>query len=278
MANNHQLSAEQIQSFLDDGYLIVPHLFDQEEADLLLAAAQADPMMKDHTLDVDDRSGRNSQITVWNHPSNDIWGMVSCSHRVVDAMEAMLGGEVYHYHSKLLYKKPEVGGAWEWHQDYGYWYKNGCLYPYLASCWIALNRADKSNGCMQVIKGSHHAGRIEHLVDSGQNYADPERVEQLLNRLEVVYCELDPGSALFFHSNVLHRSDANTSNRTRWNLICCYNAARNNPYKAFPHPQYTPLEKVADSAIKEMGLKLSLSSESFYQPDQEVITRGHTAK
>ena len=234
--------------------------------------------MKDHTLDVDDRSGRNSQITVWNHPSNDIWGMVSCSHRVVDAMEAMLEGEVYHYHSKLLYKKPEVGGAWEWHQDYGYWYKNGCLYPYLASCWIALNRADKSNGCMQVIKGSHHAGRIEHLVDSGQNYADPERVEQLVNRLEVVYCELDPGSALFFHSNVLHRSDANTSNRTRWNLICCYNAARNNPYKAFPHPQYTPLEKVADSAIKEMGLKLSLSSESFYQPDQEVITRGHTAK
>ena len=159
-----------------------------------------------------------------------------------------------------------------------YWYKNGCLYPYLASCWIALDRADKSNGCMQVIKGSHHAGRIEHLVDSGQNYADPERVEQLVNRLEVVYCELDPGSALFFHCNVLHRSDANTSNRTRWNLVCCYNAARNNPYKAFPHPQYTPLEKVADTAIKEMGLKLSVSSESFYKPDQEIVTRGHTAK
>ena len=204
--------------------------------------------------------------------------MVSCSHRMVDAMEAMLGEEVYHYHSKLLHKKPEIGGAWEWHQDYGYWYKNGCLYPYLASCWIALNRADKSNGCMQVIKGSHHAGRIEHHVDSGQNYADPERVERLVNRLEIVYCELDPGSALFFHCNVLHRSDANTSNRTRWNLICCYNAARNNPYKAFPHPQYTSLEKVVDTAIKEMGLKLSLSSDSFYQPDQEVITRGHTAK
>ena len=93
MANNHQLSAEQIQSFLDDGYLIVPHLFDQEEADLLLAAAKADPMIRDHTFDVDDRSGKNSQVSVWNHPSNDIWGMVSCSHRVVDAMEAMLGGK-----------------------------------------------------------------------------------------------------------------------------------------------------------------------------------------
>ena len=39
-----------------------------------------------------------------------------------------------------------------------------------------------------------------------------------------------------------------------------------------------PLEKVADTAIKEMGLKLSVSSDSFYKPDQEVITRGHTAK
>ena len=139
--NNHQLSTEQIQPFLDDGYLIVPDFFDQEETNLLLDADQSDPMMKDHILDVDDRSGRNSQITVWNHPGNDIWGMVSRSHRLVDAMGSILGGEVYHYHSKLLDKKPDIGGAWEWHQDYGYWYKNGCLYPYLASCWIALNRA-----------------------------------------------------------------------------------------------------------------------------------------
>ena len=66
-----------INSFLDDGYLIVPHLFDQEEADLLLAAAKADPMIKDHTFDVDDRSGKNSQVTVWNHPSNDICGWLA---------------------------------------------------------------------------------------------------------------------------------------------------------------------------------------------------------
>ena len=109
MANKHQLSAEQIQSFLDDGYLIVSHLFAQEEADLLLAAAQADPMMKDHTLDVDDRSGRNSQITVWNHPRNDIWGMVSCSHRVVDAMEAMLGGSLPLSFQDSVQK---TGGRW----------------------------------------------------------------------------------------------------------------------------------------------------------------------
>ena len=118
MMKDYQLSAEQVESFLEDGYLVVPYLFDSEETSMLLAAANADRLMKEYAIDTNDRSGKSSKITVWNHPGNDIWGMVSRSARLVDAMEAMLGGEVYHYHSKLLYKKPEVGGAWEWHQDY----------------------------------------------------------------------------------------------------------------------------------------------------------------
>ncbi|MEX2561285.1 MAG: hypothetical protein WD403_15285, partial [Pirellulales bacterium] len=51
--------------------------------------------------------------------------------------------------------------------------------------------------------------------------------------------------------NLLHRSDQNTSANPRWSLICCYNAARNDPYKESRHPRYTPLVKTTDSAIKE---------------------------
>jgi hypothetical protein len=36
-------------------------------------------------------------------------------------------------------------------------------------------------------------------------------------------------------------------------MICCYNAARNDPYKEAHHPRYTPLHKVPDSAIREAG-------------------------
>ena len=68
---------------------------------------------------------------------------------------------------------------------------------------------------------------------------------------------MEPGDALFFHSNTLHRSDANRSDDPRWALICCYNAARNNPYLEHHHPFYTPLDKVPDSAIKAAGLKLA---------------------
>ena len=33
----------------------------------------------------------------------------------------------------MIMKDARVGGAWAWHQDYGYWYQNGVLFPDLVS-------------------------------------------------------------------------------------------------------------------------------------------------
>ena len=82
-----------------------------------------------------------------------------------------------------------------------------------------------------------------------------ERVTELSKRLELVHVEMEPGDILFFDCNLLHRSDQNRSENPRWSMICCYNAARNDPYKEAHHPRYTPLKKVEDSAIKAVGLR-----------------------
>ncbi len=175
--------------------------------------------------------------------------------KLVGRMEELLGGEVYHYHSKMILKDPEIGGAWEWHQDYGYWYHYGCLQPMMASAMIAVDPAKLSNGCLEVLKGSHHLGRLDHSLAGDQSGADPERVEIALEQFERVAVELEPGDTLFFHCNLLHCSGQNHSPQPRWAMICCYNAARNNPYKTSRHPQYTPLEQVDDNLIKMIGLK-----------------------
>ena len=169
--------------------------------------------------------------------------------------EQVLGGEVYHYHSKMIMKDAKVGGAWTWHQDYGYWYQNGVLFPDLTSAFIAVDPATRENGCMQVIKGSHKLGRIEHILTDEQAGADLSRVEEVLKILPLEYIELEPGDVLYFHANLLHRSDRNNSDKPRWSMICCYNAARNNPYKESHHPRYTPLHKVPDSEIVAAGHK-----------------------
>ena len=211
-------------------------------------------------------------MVTWNHPGDSVYGLAARCERMVDTMEDLLGGEVYHYHSKLTAKEPLEGGAWEWHQDYGYWYNNGCLFPLMASTMIALDRSDKSNGCLQVLRSSHLMGRLDHALLEGQQVgADLRRVEEAKKRLETVYCEMDPGDALFFHCNTLHRSDQNRSASRRWTMICCYNAARNNPYREHHHPGYTPLKKVPDGALKAAGLKFATAD------DDKVFLKRPTA-
>lgn len=257
------LDPAQRAAFDRDGYIIIPGFFDAEETAILNAALTGDPAIQQHFCDRDDADGLKTKIALWNHPGDSVYGLAARTHKMVDTMEDLLGGEVYHYHSKLTAKDPREGGAWEWHQDYGYWYNNGCLYPYMASAMIALDKCTRSNGCLQVLKGSYHLGRIDHgVLGGGQVGADADRVAEATKNLEVVYAEMDPGDALFFHCNTLHRSDQNRSADRRWTLICCYNAARNDPYVPHEHPRYTPLQKVADDAVKQAGVRFAASDDA----------------
>src|SRR5207248_1227492 len=127
------------------------------QTDLLYTLATEDNAISSHAFDLNDQTGKKTRLTLWFTPGEDAYGMLVRSERLVDAVQKLLGpGQVCHFHSKLMQKEPRVGGAWEWHQDYGYWYKNGFLYPdALISVMVALTEATKLNGCLHVLKGSN---------------------------------------------------------------------------------------------------------------------------
>ena len=102
-------------------------------------------------------------------------------------------------------------------------------------------------------EGSHRMGKIKHGLTGQQSGADPERVAEALRRLPLVYCEMDPGSALFFHSNLLHSSEQNSSEHSRWSLISCFTADYNLPFKSLSHAAPEPVRVVDDSVIKNLG-------------------------
>jgi ectoine hydroxylase-related dioxygenase (phytanoyl-CoA dioxygenase family) len=245
----------ELRQYETDGFLLIRGMLNAQQIDLLGRAAREDRALDQHSYGRADGEGGTVRLSLWNHPTDTIYGMVARSESIVSCAEKLLGGEVYHYHSKMIMKDAKVGGAWTWHQDYGYWYQNGVLFPLLTSASIAIDKATQENGCLQVIRGSHNLGRIDHVLSGDQAGADPARVEKILERLELVYVEMEPGDTLFFHANLLHRSDQNRSNHPRWSMICCYNAARNDPYKESHHPRYTPLKKVPDEMILQSGLK-----------------------
>jgi ectoine hydroxylase-related dioxygenase (phytanoyl-CoA dioxygenase family) len=263
------LNQDQLQQFHNDGYYVVKNLFDREEINLLKKTAVEDRMLDQRSFGRDDGEGGSVRLSLWNHPGDTIYGMFARCRRMVDTAEHILDDEVYHYHSKMILKDAKVGGAWAWHQDYGYWYQNGLLYPDMISVFIAVDPSTKLNGCLQVISGSHKMGRVNHVLTGDQSGADMERVEQALKRMELVYVEMEPGDAVFFHSNTLHRSDQNKSDMPRWSLICCYNARHNDPYKESHHPGYTPLEKVSDDMIKKVGITRFEDAGSFLDPEHD---------
>lgn len=247
------LTAQQCNDYQRDGYLILRSFFTAEEIELLRNSARRDRAMDQHVISRSDSKGGDTRLALWNHPGDGIYGMFARCDSMVGLVQQLLGDEPYHYHSKMIMKEPRIGGAWEWHQDYGYWYQNGVLKPDLCSVMIAVDPATKENGCLQVLRESHLMGRIDHGQTGDQVGADLERVEAAMERMDLVYCELDPGDVVVFHSNTLHRSDANHSDCPRWGMICCYNTRSNDPYKASHHPQYTPLQIVPRAAIIEVG-------------------------
>ncbi len=273
------ITEEELACYREQGYTLARAMFDAEEIGLLRRAAKEDRALDEHAYAVSDGEGGQIRLSLWNHPGDGIYGMFARCRRIVDSAERLLNGEVYHYHSKMIMKEPRVGGAFTWHQDYGYWYQNGVLFPLLASCFIAVDPAMRENGCLQVIRGSHQLGRIDHVLSGEQAGADKDRVNEILKVLPLDYVEMDPGDALFFHSNLLHRSDRNESENPRWSMICCYNAARNNPYKESHHPRYTPLVKVEDTAIREVGVKRfsdDSSDVAWLRPDADESARSLT--
>ena len=237
-------------SFSNDGYVLKKNLFSEDEINKLKNFIESSSDKKNDARETRSSTGKLS-ITLWDHPSDDLFGKFSTNERIVKPMEEYLGDEVYHYHSKIIWKKPGDGG-FDWHQDYGYWYHNACLYPDMGSCFIMLDRATKENGCLKVLKGSHKVGRIGHGVsDTPEQTADMERIAELEKRHESVYITAEPGDVLFFHANLLHSSDENKSSDSRRTLIVCFNTKSNNPYKDSGHARYSPIEVSSYNSIME---------------------------
>lgn len=92
-------------------------------------------------------------------------------------------------------------------------------------------------------------GRIEHHMTSDQKGADINIVNEALNRLESDYVELEPGDTLFFHGNLLHRSDKNSSENPRWSMISTFNRIDNKPYMEHDPSCYTPIVAIPDEDI-----------------------------
>ncbi|KAL4219335.1 hypothetical protein ACF0H5_021915 [Mactra antiquata] len=263
-----EVNDEMKSSFDENGYVIIRNLLNKDEINKIEKTILEGGLLK-HAYKIPDKDGRSPIIALWQHPGHDVTGMMTRCERVVTTAEKLLGvEELYHYHAKVLIKEPEVGGKFEWHQDYGYWY-NYCLRPDMMAVFVAVDECTQENGGLMVLRGTHKCGRIDHGKTGGQQGADMDRVELMKKYYTLDNVDLNPGDVLFFHSNLLHGSGQNNSKKRRIAINVSYNEKSNSPVKPDICPVYTKLEKVPDTAILECKNYTDFTGKNFIERGED---------
>jgi ectoine hydroxylase-related dioxygenase (phytanoyl-CoA dioxygenase family) len=117
----------------------------------------------------------------------------------------LVGPDVRLYWDQAVYKKPESGRTFPWHQDNGYNFVQPQQY---LTCWIALTDATLENGCPWVVPGIHRQGTLRHWpTDAGwQCLREPEGA---------VPIPAKAGSIVVFSSLTPHRTGPNRTAEVR---------------------------------------------------------------
>lgn len=260
------MTIEEATAYTRDGYLVRKDFLSKEIVSLYADRVRA-PITNDISSGVvvskKDIEGRTALVRGLAKADEELYGFIGRDKRLVDLAQDAIGAPVYRYGHEITLKQPdEIGdGAWDWHQDFGFFYSDGLLAPQLAAIWLPLDKATSESGCFRVLKGSHKLGRLNHNTDLNfdnqanirekkQTHVEREALEAAMELFEIVDVELDIGDVMIFDGNLIHGSGRNQSERQLWSYVCYYSAVGNVHYRqSHQFGDYEPLESITLEAV-----------------------------
>ncbi len=138
--------------------------------------------------------------------------------KLISVVRALLGEDLLLYRSTLMLKPANHGSAHSFHQDSAYW---PMLPASLVTVSIALTDSTPENGCIQIIPSSHEWG-IQEWGTIARESDDSLSNRPDLDTSQVIEVPLKAGSALMFHSLVVHGSGPNRSPNPRHTALYAY--------------------------------------------------------
>jgi len=237
METQFSLTEEEKRRWESDGYLVRRDVFSDEENDALRQVAEdivdgSRPFPEAHidrTALVRDGAQRRDGIYGMHkihHPSCYIAEFLDRVRdpRLTDPIVSILGPDILGINNLFIWKAPEIGLGFPWHQD-KFYFRTRFDTETTVGAWTAIDKADEDNGCLYVIPGSHKREISIHdeLEGSQQNEFKLARDAQDEDGIPV---EADPGTVIWFHSHLLHKSTDNHSSRFRRSYVSHYLSAR----------------------------------------------------
>lgn len=133
--------------------------------------------------------------------------------RLTDPVVDLIGPNILGLNNLYIWKPPEIGLGFPWHQDRWYFNRNYKTEKTVGT-WTAFDAADIDNGCLYVIPGSHKNEVHEHVALEGSQQNEFKLALGARDE-DGVAVEVQPGSVIFFNNKLLHKSTDNHSGRFR---------------------------------------------------------------
>ena len=221
-----RLTPDERSAWKENGYFVRFNVFTEEENDVLRQIADDIAVEKRPfpTGNID----QNALVRDGKVGASGIHAMhkihhVSCycpeflarvrDRRLTDPIVDLLGPDLLGLNNLYIWKSPKIGLGFPWHQDK--WYFNHQYKTEMTvGTWTAIDAADKENGCLYVIPGSHKYGILAHedLEGSQQNEF---KIARDARDEDGVAVEVPPGAVVWFNNQLLHKSTDNHSLRFR---------------------------------------------------------------
>jgi len=254
-----KLTNKQLDLFRKNGYLILRNFVDASKCEAILDVALAHLKHKIEPYETEEGYGQKSydyRTEVSDYRSLAIDDKETTlrrlrqvydrdilfknwmeSEEIRPILEQILDDQVVitlAHHNSIMTKMPQGSTETRWHQDRRYWRYSD---DNLVSIWLALGEENSTNGVLEFIPGSHRMQFSSDQFDEKEYFkSDDPRNKALISTK--VSTDLKKGDVVLFHCRLLHRANANRSNKPKISFVYTVKAAQTEALEGTRSSEY----------------------------------------
>jgi hypothetical protein len=216
------LTDDEVRTFAETGYVVVPGIFPRDELDAI--DREIDRLL---TEPGNDAGGIHPTWVFQVARRSEMAGAFAEDPRLLALVERVVYPGLAIHSTKLVPKPPHSDDVCHWHQDEAFYLKPDdpdTFSERRMSIWVPLQDADERNGCLWVVPGSHVWGIDDyHMASTGQCRKVIDR-EAYANE-HAIPLRVSAGSVVLFSAWLWHHSKNNQTDRVRRAFIVSYQEA-----------------------------------------------------